>query len=80
MKSSEVETRLAQAAEHGIRWAAEDLREEADELRRLRAALRGLLDTACRPGDDGRYDDTFDDARRIARELLEAATAAGGEG
>ena len=52
----------------------------ADELRRLRAALRGLLDTACRPGDDGRYDDTFDDARRIARELLEAATAAGGEG
>ncbi len=43
-KSSEAETRLAQAAEHGIRWATEDTvgwHSPADECRLLSELLEG---------------------------------------
>ena len=41
----------------------------------LLAALRGLLANACRPGDDGKYDDAFDDARTAAWAAVLKATS-----
>lgn len=40
------------------------------ERAQLRSALAGLMRNACRPGDDGKFDDLFDDARNAARIAL----------
>lgn len=43
----------------------------------LYEALQAMVDSACRPGDDGKYDDQFDAARKFARELLTKAVDSG---
>lgn len=41
----------------------------------LLAALKLLLHNACRPGDDGKYDDLYDDARTAAYAAVAKAEA-----
>lgn len=39
-------------------------------------ALEHLMRTACRPGDDGKFDDSFDEARNKARIVLASTKGA----
>jgi hypothetical protein len=48
----------------------------ADVAERIAKALRKLLCSACRPGDDGKYDDLYDDARGEAEAALKGGGAA----
>lgn len=41
------------------------------EVRELRAAASVFMRHACRPGDDGRFDDAYDAAKSKLRQLLE---------
>lgn len=40
------------------------------QMDRLAEAAEKFLDNACRPGDDGKYDDLFDEARSNLRKVL----------
>ena len=51
---------------------------ECERLKRINAdllaALQGLLHNACRPADDGKFDDLYDSARDAARAAIAKAT------